>query len=299
MSSKRKHRGGGHDEEHENAERWLVTYADMLTLLMVLFIVMFAMSTVDANKFSQLKESLAGAFGGTPSLVSGGSNAGGGTDGASAAPMDIAGATGGGSGVPEGGTNNAVEDLEAVQKADRAKASRTQNAAKAEVDRLEKLRDQMIKALKEGHLEGQVQFAIDQRGLVVRVLTSGVVFGGDSAALRPEGQRILRALVPALDSVPNALEISGHTNQLKVATRNYPSSWELSTARASSVVRYLLQFRGLNANRMTAAGYADQRPLYSPADPRAVTMNRRVEVVVLSNETAEVKALLPTVARGK
>jgi chemotaxis protein MotB len=298
MSSRRKHRDSGHDEEHESAERWLVTYADMLTLLMVLFIVMFAMSTVDANKFEQLKESLAGAFGGTPDLVSGGGNSGGGTDGSSAAPMDIAGATGAGSGAPNPDTNNAVEDLEAVQKADRAKASRNQKAAKAEVEKLEKLRDQMAKALKAAHLEGQVQFQIDERGLVVRVLTSGVVFGGDSAALRPEGQRILRALVPALDKVPNALEVSGHTNQLKVATRNYPSSWELSTARASSVVRFLLQFRGLTANRMTAAGYADQRPLYPPSDPRAVVMNRRVEVVVLSDQPAEVKALMPAIAEG-
>jgi chemotaxis protein MotB len=298
MSSRRKHRDGGHDEEHESGERWLVTYADMLTLLMVLFIVMFAMSSVDANKFEQLKESLAGAFGGTPSLVSGGTNAGGGTDGASAAPMDIAGATGGGSDVSEGATNSAAEDLEAVQKADRTKASRTQQTAKREVQRLEELRDQMIAALKQQQLEGQVQFAIDERGLVVRVLTSGVVFGGDSAELRPEGQRILRALVPTLDSLSNALEVSGHTNQLNVATRNYPSSWELSTARASSVVRYLLQFRGLTANRMTAAGYADQRPLYSPSDPRAVTMNRRVEVVVLSGQPAEVRALLPTIAEG-
>jgi chemotaxis protein MotB len=124
------------------------------------------------------------------------------------------------------------------------------------------------------------------------------VFGGDSAVLRPEGQRILRALAPTLVAVPNSIEVSGHTNQLNVPTRNYPSSWELSTARASSVVRYMLGWR-IEASRMTAAGYADQRPLYSPTDPRAVTMNRRVEVVVLSDQPAEVRALLEAAAKGK
>jgi chemotaxis protein MotB len=301
--SRRRKGHGGHDEEHENSERWLVTYADMLTLLMVLFIVMFAMSTVDANKFAQLKESLAGAFGGTQNLVTGGASAGGDDDGTSPGDVDLSSSTNGG-GVTQGGKSptaqqkQAAQDKAAVLKADRAKASRNQTAAEKEVDRLLKLRKRMIAALKARNLSGQVQFAINERGLVVRVLTTGVVFGGDSAVLRPEGQRILRALAPTLATVPNSLEVSGHTNQLNVPTRNYPTSWELSTARASSVVRYLLE-RHIEPRRMTAAGYADQRPLYPPSDPRAVTMNRRVEVLVLSDQPAEVRALLEAAAKGK
>jgi chemotaxis protein MotB len=303
MAGRRKRRGAHDEEEHENAERWLLTYADMITLLMVLFIVMFAMSTVDANKFAQLKESLAGAFGGTETLVTGGASAGGDDDGTSPGDVDLSASTSGG-GVTQGGKSptsqqkKAAQDAAAVLKADRAKVSQNQQAAKEEVDRLLKLRKQMIAALKARKLSGQVQFAINERGLVVRVLTSGVVFGGDSAVLRPEGQRILRALAPTLARVPNSLEVSGHTNQLNVPTRNYPSSWELSTARASSVVRYLLG-RHIGPSRMTAAGYADQRPLYPPSDPRAVTMNRRVEVLVLSDQPAEVRALLEEAAEGK
>jgi chemotaxis protein MotB len=303
MAARRRRHAGGHDEEgHENAERWLLTYADMITLLMVLFIVMFAMSTVDANKFAQLKESLAGAFGGSSTLVSGGASAGGDSDSTSPGDIDLS-AEGGGSATmggksPTEAQKQAAQDKAAVLTADRAKASRNQQAAEDEADRLVKLRKQMVAALKAQKLSGQVMFSIDERGLVVRVLTSGVVFGGDSAVLRPEGQRILRALAPTLAAVPNHLEISGHTNQLNVPTRNYPSSWELSTARASSVVRYLLGL-DLAANRMTAAGYADQRPLYPPSDPRAVTMNRRVEVVVLSDQPAEVRALLKAAAEGK
>jgi chemotaxis protein MotB len=270
---------------------------------MVLFIVMFAMSTVDANKFAQLKESLAGAFGGTQTLVTGGASAGGDDDGTSPGDVNLSGSTNGG-GVTAGGKSptakeqRAAQDQAAVLKADRAKASRNQQAADDEVAKLLKLRNRMLAALKARKLSGQVQFAITERGLVVRVLTSGVVFGGDSAVLRPEGQRILRALTPTLAAVPNSIEVSGHTNQLNVPTRNYPTSWELSTARASSVVRYLLG-RHIEPSRMTAAGYADQRPLLSPSDPRAVTMNRRVEVVVLSDQPAEVRALLEAAAADK
>ncbi len=309
MSARRGHRrrGGRHEEEeHANHERWLLTYADMITLLMVLFIVLFAMSTVDAKKFEELKESLAGAFGGATHLVAGGSGVGGDTEGITPAPIDLSSSTGGSGVAPsaaakaqdKAAADKAVQD-KAVQAADRAKASQNQRAAQAELDRLLKLRKKMQDALRRAHLAGTVQFEINQRGLVVRIVTSAVVFGGDSAVLRPEGQRIVRALVPALRSVRNALEVSGHTNQLNVPTRAYPTSWELSTARASSVVRYLLGFRGMSAARMTAAGYADQRPLLPPSDPRSITRNRRVEVLVLSNEPAEVRALLPSLAKGK
>lgn len=295
MAARRRRAAHG-EEAHENHERWLLTYADMITLLMVLFIVMFAMSTVDSAKYEQLKESLAGAFGGSQSLITGGTSVGKDTEGVSPAPVDVAaGAT---DGAPETSEQSAA-DQAAVQRADRAEASRDQQAADDEVEKLLALRDRMKAALAEQGLTDQVQFAVDERGLVVRVLTNGVVFGGDSAVLREEGQRLLRTLVPALRSVPNPLEISGHTNQLNVPTRAYPSSWELSTARASSVVRYLLGFEGMAAGRMTAAGYADQRPLYPPADPRAVVMNRRVEVVVLSDQPARVRALLAVTAEGK
>jgi chemotaxis protein MotB len=293
----RRRRRATHEEEHESHERWMVTYADMITLLMVLFIVLFAMSSVDAQKFEQLRASLSGAFGGSQHLVAGGASTSVDTEGVGPDPVDVAAGAAGDT--SEASARQAAQDQAAVQRADRAKASANQRAAEAEVDRLLRLRDRMRAELDEEGLADQVRFSVDGRGLVVTVLTSGVVFAGDRAELRPEGRRILRALVPALRSIPNGLEISGHTNQLPVPTRAYPSSWELSTARASSVVRYLLGFDGMAARRMTAAGYADQRPLYPPADPRAVTMNRRVDVVVLSDQPADVRALLAVQATGK
>ncbi|SES39499.1 flagellar motor protein MotB [Actinokineospora terrae] len=296
MSGGGKRKRGGHEEEHENHERWLLTYADMITLLMVLFIVMFAMSTVDAKKFDQLKESLAGAFGGSQSLVVGGASGSPDTAGVSPDKIDLQSAAGG-----EGAdvTTMSKSDAEkAVQQSDRAKAAADLEKAREEVAKLREVQKQMTELLAKAGLTDSVQFTIDQRGLVVTIVTSSVVFAGDSAELLLQGKEVLDAVAPALTSLPNHLEIGGHTNQLPVPTRNYPSSWELSTARASSVVRYLLA-HGVPSSRMTAAGYADTKPLYAPSDPLSVTRNRRVEVVVMSDQSAEVKALLPTAAGEK
>jgi chemotaxis protein MotB len=292
--SKRRHKGG-HDEEHVNHERWLLTYADMITLLMVLFIVMFAMSSVDSKKFEELKQSLAGAFGGSQTLVPGGASQGGSTDGISPVPIDLQIETGAGAEALTQLTPD--EATEAVQQADRVEAYRNQKAAAAEVESLRELQQTMARELAAAGLTDEsVQFQITERGLVVRVITSAIVFGGDSAVLLPQGRRIVAALAPALAAVPNQVEVSGHTNQLPVATVNYPSGWELSTARASSVVRHLLTFPGIAAERLAAVGYSDLRPLYPPSDPISVVRNRRVEVLVLSGRPAAVRALLETVA---
>jgi chemotaxis protein MotB len=164
-----------------------------------------------------------------------------------------------------------------------------------EVENLRKIQDEITAALRNAKMERDVHFTINERGLVVTVVSSDVVFAGDRADLRPGGRRILHAVAPSLARLPNDLAVDGHTNQLNVPTINYPSAWELSTARASIVVRHLAA-EGVQAKRLTASGYAGTRPLIDPADPRSVTMNRRVDVVVLSMLSAEQRELLPVVA---
>ncbi|GAA3871652.1 flagellar motor protein MotB [Saccharothrix violaceirubra] len=287
MSGKKK----GHDEEHENHERWLLTYSDMITLLMVLFIVMFAMSTVDAQKFDQLKQSLAGAFGGSEIVVVGEISSKG-TNDESLLPSAVDLSTGG---VANDKPISEDQAAAAVREADRAKASQDEQKARDEVDSLRGIQQRMTEELTKQGLADQVAFSIDDRGLVVTVITSSIVFGGDSAVLLPDGRRVVMALEPTLVDLPNKLEIGGHTNQLNVPTVNYPSAWELSTARASSVVRVLAE-AGVSPSRMTATGHADQKPLYPPSDPLAVTRNRRVEIVVMSGQSPEVRSLLPVIA---
>jgi chemotaxis protein MotB len=293
----RKHRGG-HEEEHENHERWLVTYADMLTLLMVLFVVLFAMSQVDQKKFTALRDGLAKGFG-APAVMSGSNNSVQ-TAGGQSSSIDVASGVGAKPDLANAKVDNAQDPAlqKAVQDADRARQQRMQSSAQKEVTNLEEVKRQILEAAKRQGMEDAVRFAIDERGLVVTIVTSEVVFAGDRADLLAAGQRILDAVAPALTPLPNHIEVDGHTNQLPVPTRYYPSAWELSSARASTVVRYLIDHGHLPASRLSAAGFGGERPLYPPSDPKAPSLNRRVDIIVLSTLPAAERALLPSAVRA-
>lgn len=294
--------GGGHGgkkkkheehEEHVNHERWLVSYSDMMTLLMVLFLVLFAMSNVDQTKVILLQEGFNQAFG-TNAVLQGSSSVLQ-SSASDSAGMDLAAGSG-----PAGQMTESEKALvkKAVSAADLAKAQARMLAAEVEAKNLTEAEKKILAALKKNGLAGDASFSIDSRGLVVTVVTSSVVFTGDSAVLRETGQRILDAVGPTLRSLPNDIEVDGHTNQLQVPTVNYPSAWELSTARASAVVRYLIATTGIDPNRMRAAGFAGTKPLIDPKDPRSVKLNRRVEIIVLSDLPDDTSSLLPTAAKS-
>jgi chemotaxis protein MotB len=295
----KRRRKGGHEEheEHVNHERWLVSYADMLTLLFVLFVVLFSMSSVDQKKFAELAAGLSQGFGAQTAAFSG-----------SAATLDGSGNTtqlvpidpganpaDGSSGTANmsAGQKRAVEA--ALRAADRAKASRNAEAATKEAEHLKKVEQKITDALVKVKLENQVKFTINERGLVITIVTNEVVFDGNRANLQAGGAEILDAIAPVLAKLPNNVEVDGHTNQLKARTTYYPSGWELSAARSSTVVRYLAS-HGLAKGRMSAVGFSDTKPLIDPRDPKSVQMNRRVDVVVLTTLTAEQAALLPAAA---
>jgi len=262
----------GHEEEHENSERWLVTYADMLTVLMALFIVMFALSVVDKAKFEQFKEGLNGDLGDGASLLEGGP----GLQQAGDTPIDL---------------QAAITALEEKQS--------RQRAAEQEQADLERARQTILAALVARQMQDEVRFQIDERGLVVTVVTDDVLFSLGSATLRPRGNAVLDAIAPALKALPNQVTVEGHTDDLPISGR-YASNWELSTERATSVLRYLLDHHRVQAGRLSAAGYADQRPLTPNISGAARSANRRVEVIVratplqaLPTTTAPRTAALP------
>jgi chemotaxis protein MotB len=295
----RRRKGGGHEEheEHVNHERWLVSYADMLTLLFVLFVVLFSMSSVDQKKFADLAAGLSEGFGaqsaafqGSAATLEGSGNA------TQFIPIDPGANPGdGGSGTANMTTEQKEAVEAAVRAASRAKASKNAEAATAEAKNLKEIEKRITDALVKAKLQDQVKFTINERGLIVTVITNEVVFEGNRADLRVGGARILDTIAPALAKLPNNIEVDGHTNQLKARTTYYPSGWELSAARASSVVRYLTD-HGLAKDRMSAVGFSDTKPLIDPKDPKSVQMNRRVDVVVLTTLTAEQAALLPAAA---
>ena len=138
-------------------------------------------------------------------------------------------------------------------------------------------------ALKAAGIKKGVIMAQDERGLTVTVVND-LVFDADRAEVLPSGQRLLRIIAPALVEIGHKVRVEGHTNQVKVAPKFYPSEWELSSARASAVVRYLIG-QGMAPRDMSAEGLADTEPLYAASDPRSVDQNRRVAIVVQSSVT--------------
>jgi chemotaxis protein MotB len=284
-------------EEHVNHERWLVSYADMLTLLFVLFVVLFSMSSVDQKKFAELAAGLSEGFGASSVAMTGNvSTLDGAGQSTNVVPIDPGTNPGDGSTGTEDMTKEQKEAVaRAIRAASRKEASANARAATKEAENLKEIEKKIADRLAAAKLLNQVKFTITERGLVVTVITNDVVFAGNRAELRPGGKKILDTIAPALATLPNNIEVDGNTNQLKATTSFYPSGWELSAARASTTVRYLIN-HGLAKDRMSAVGYSDTKPLIDPKDPRAVTMNRRVDVVVLTQLNAEQAALLPAAA---
>jgi chemotaxis protein MotB len=295
----RRKRGGAHEEheEHVNHERWLVSYADMLTLLFVLFVVLFSMSSVDQKKFAQLAAGLSAGFGAQSVTFQGQtSNMDGSGASTNMVPIDPGANPGSGAAGTAGMTTAQKEAVaRAVQAESRAQASKDAQAAMKEAENLKKIEEKIADALQRAKLLNQVRFTINERGLVVTIVTNEVVFDGNRADLQPGGAKILDAIAPTLTNLPNNIEVDGNTNQLKAKTTYYPSGWELSAARASAVVRYLTG-HGLAKDRMSAVGFSDTKPLLPVGDPRSITMNRRVDIVVLTTLKPDQAALLPAAA---
>ena len=262
-----------HEEGHENSERWLLSYADMITLLMALFIVLFAISQVDQAKLIALSNGLDQYFGEPASKTS----STGILDGSPQAAVDGHAATPNPSAtgdpvIPRPGGSTAQAAAQAAARA----AGRAQAARQRED--LAAVQRRISASLAAKGLTGAVQFEQRDNGLVVNVVTDRVLFELGEASLRPEGRKVLDAVAPALRGLPNALTVEGHTDNVPVSGR-YASNWELSTERATTVLRYLLT-RGIPGAQVSAAGYADQRPLSSNASAAGRARNRRVAIVV-------------------
>ena len=250
-------RGREHHDEHPD-ERWLVTYADVLTLMFVLFMVMFSISVVNTSKFEVLKETLQDAF------------SAGVADGGTSVLNEMAQTAG--VAVPEGAAI-AVATPAAGADAGAQAAEALENA------QLEAARRAIDAAVARAGMSDSVTTRIDRRGLWVRLQTDGVLFDSGSAALRAEGARLLVPISATLAKLPNPVRVEGHTDSNPIATAVYASNWELSGGRAAAVVR-TVQAGGVPGGRLELSGFGDTRPI-SPNDTAAGrAANRRVEVLV-------------------
>ena len=206
-------------------DRWLISYADFMTLLCAFFMTVYAATLAE-----------------TPAATA-------------AAPVDVAAPV--------------VETAPEPPPVDPAVA----------------LREQVERALAPELAAGYLQLVEDPRGLVIEVPEAGA-FGVGQADLAPEAQAMLSRIATMLTTLPNAVRIEGHSDPTPIRTPQYASNWDLSTARATRVVAFLVTTAGLAPARLSAAGYAEFRPRASNATPEGRARNRRVDLVLLNEATA-------------
>ncbi len=277
MSRPRKRKAEEH-EEGPSSERWLLTYSDMITLLMVLFIVLFALGQTDIRKFNAFKDSFH-PIGQTQDVTPPGG------PGVLSQPSAIAiseenpFAKLNSSASAQSGEAQAGEKNSGQQSAGQSQAG---ESTEAEQEALASAAAEMEAALDKMGLGKQVSFNFDQRGLVVSILTDKVLFPLDSAQLQPGGVAIINALAPVLASLPNQIDVEGDTDNQPIHGGPYADNWALSAARAVAVVEDLIRDHGINPDRLQATGNSDTRPVVPNNTPRHQAENRRVQVVVFS-----------------
>ncbi len=261
-------------EEHANLERWLVSYADFITLLFAFFVVMYAISSVNEGKYRVLSESLNAIFQTTPSSddpIAVGEQ-----------PREVLV-------LPEGPKApqrmDEVGVVESESVIDEPPLPQTEPLARESLNEdgaAQRIADEIAISL-EDYIDQdllKVSFTGDRIEIEMK---EKMLFGSGQARLSQLALRVLRELSKTLVRIPSHLQIEGHTDNIPISTPEFPSNWELSAARAASVVHFLAR-QGVEPWRMAAVGLGEHRPIAENADEDGRAANRRVTVVVLTGQ---------------
>ncbi|MFO0697996.1 MAG: flagellar motor protein MotB [Nitrospira sp.] len=228
-------------EEHENHERWLVSYADFITLLFAFFVVMYSVSSVNVGKYRTVSESIKAAL--NPVV---------------APPSSPAVIT----------LNNSKSALTAP------------DAPGSKEVAIRKLRN-LVKGIKAAPQMALVRVTERENGDIVITIPDQLLFNSGEAAIRSEALPFLEGLSAAIVELNRHTRVEGHTDNVPIRTALFPSNWELSATRAVMVVRVLSELYGVTTDHLSAVGHADTRPVTLNSDAEQRAKNRRVEVIIL------------------
>lgn len=239
------------EESHENQERWLLTYADLITLLLIFFIVMYTMAKLDVAKYEIIKESLSGA------LKSGNKEITVGNEGIS----------------KQFSPNNKTEDNPlSIQ----------------EQAIMEDLEQKLLDLVEKYNLQNFITVTQEERGLDIEIrneLLNVVLFDSGSAELNHSALDIMTKIGDLLLELPNNhIRVEGHTDNVPISNKDFNSNWELSTGRSTNVVTLLIGRCGLNPTRLSAVGYGEYKPVASNDTLEGKAKNRRVNIVIIKNK---------------
>lgn len=241
-----KRRGGGHGAGREG---WVLPYADFMTVLLCFFIVLYSLSSVDAEKFAALSRALQQSLGGQGTVLIEAPDAAIGPD--AHHPIEI-----------DQGISKIHDDDFLMQ--------------------MSMVQQQVQKLMEEVGLSAQIEMTTEERGLVISVQDT-VLFATGSAELTPRARELMGKLGLILLQTPNYIRIEGHTDNVPINTPRFPSNWELSVGRATSVVQHLIALHNFPSERLSATGYSEYRPKATNDTAAGRQKNRRVDFVILSS----------------
>ncbi|MDR0933641.1 MAG: flagellar motor protein MotD [Burkholderiaceae bacterium] len=237
------------EEEHDDPARWLVSYADFITLLFAFFVVMYAISSVNENKYRELSQSVSSAFG------------------IKTAPIVAVNDP-----PPKAAPPPIIRPFR--------KPPSTRAEIRKEREKMTAIGNNLMKVLSPLIHEGKVKVVQNARGVNVEINAS-VLFAPAEASLSGQSETVLRAVARILKDEPNDIKVEGFTDNIPIRSSQYPSNWELSSARASSVVRLFIE-EGIAENRMVAIGHGANDPIGGNDTPEGRSRNRRVSLMVQS-----------------
>ena len=232
------------EAEKDNSERWLLTYSDLITLLMIFFVVMYAISNVDAKKYEILSQSLEGALN----------------------PTSL------GSGVTGGGINSDAL-TQALANGTTDKVDPELVAAAGKIQQL----------LKEKGLSDKVTVSVQERGVVVGLMNT-VLFQSGSAQIKEDAIPTLIAIGQIANDVHNYIRVEGNTDDVPQNSPQFPSNWDLASSRANEVLKLMIEQSGVASDRISSVSYGEYRPSVPNTSAENRARNRKVDIVILSDK---------------
>lgn len=248
-------------EPHVNHERWLVSYADFITLLFAVFVVLYAMGQSDKKKVEEVMQAIQQSFG-----------------------MASAGATAPKVNVIASQAITVIPSLKPELTISPMGRTRSGQAkTRAEEKDFRQIKSAVDAYLIKQGAQSKVTLEITRRGLIVSLKEAGF-FNSGQANIKPEAYEMINTIAEVMTQYNNPMRLEGHTDNVPINTAQFPSNWELSTARATNGLKYLLKNFNVDANKISATGYAEFRPIADNATPDGRARNRRVDLVMLSGE---------------
>ncbi len=251
-------------EEHENHERWLVSYADFITLLFAFFVVMYAISSINEGKYRVMSDSIVDAFKNTPT-----------SDKPIYLPTPL----------PQNAESGKIQIQPVPVQAQPDIAGMDDAAKQARRKQMKAVAGSLLGVMEPLVKNGQVKVTESNRGISIEINAS-LLFPPAQAVLNTETIDVLKAVAQVLARDTHQVQIEGYTDNLPINSPIFPSNWELSSARASSVTRLFVE-NGVAPQRIVVIGYGDNRPVDTNATPEGRSRNRRVTVMILAENEGE------------